>query len=77
MHSISGLLNVYYPFELKDCPRLNHITELYDKVRDSQIKLARCGHRPRTDLMDCENLRRQTERVGSLGAMKMMLLTRS
>lgn len=61
MHKISGVLNVFYPFELKDNTAMCQIRKAYDKKRDAQIKTTRYQHHPRTDMMDREDLRWEME----------------
>ena len=65
--NISGTLNVYFPFELKDNSSMRHITHLYNKQRDLQIKCARRSQHPRTDLMDKKMMRDDIEKVIAVG----------
>lgn len=67
MKRISGLLNVYFPFELKETDGMNAIRRIYNKLRDMQIKKLHYSQRPRTDLMDKVELRKAMENVLSLG----------
>lgn len=67
MHKISGVLNVFYPFELKDNTAMCQIRRIYLRRRDRQIKRTRHLQRPRTDLMDLESLRGEMESVVALG----------
>ncbi len=67
MCSISGVLNVFYPFELKDNTALRQIRRIYERNRDRQIKRTRHLQRPRTDLMDMGSLRNEMESTVALG----------
>lgn len=60
MIGLSGILNVYFPFELKDDDAMQEIRRLYNKNRDMQIRYLRKNQIPRTGLMDIERLRRET-----------------
>lgn len=67
MKLISGTLNVYFPFELKETYGMNTIGRIYDKRRDMQIKRLHYRQCARTDLMDKRELRQQMENVLALG----------
>lgn len=67
MENISGTLNVYFPFELKDTWGIRCIRRHYDSVRDTQIKQLRNSQRPRTDMMDMVALRYQMESIVGQG----------
>ena len=58
---------MYFPFELKDNSSMRHITHLYNKQRDLQIKCARRSQHPRTDLMDKKMMRDDIEKVIAVG----------
>ena len=66
MKKISGILNVYFPFELKPDKNLKRIIKEYDKERNRQIKDLKNDHRPRTDMMDKNSLRREHRGTGTV-----------
>lgn len=63
MAQVSGILNVYFPFELRNISDIRYIRRLYDNRRDRQIKRTRHLQRPRTDLMDKVAMRQEVESV--------------
>lgn len=67
MKTISGILNVYFPFELKNDTAVLNIQRAYNRIRGSQIKRTRYMQHPRTDLMDKESMRRETENMIVIG----------
>lgn len=67
MKKISGILNVYFPFELKETYGMKTIGRIYEKRRDTQIMKLQYSKRPRTDLLDKKKLRKQMEDVLALG----------
>lgn len=67
MKTISGILNVYFPFELKNDTAVRNIQRAYNRIRGSQIKRNRCMQLPSTDFMDKESMRRETENMIVIG----------
>lgn len=63
MIGLSGIFNVYFPFELKDDDAMQEIRRIYSKKRDLQIRYLRKNQIPRTGLMDIEILRREIEDI--------------
>ena len=61
MKQISGTLNVFFPFELKDDTAIRHIRRVYDEKRNAEIKKIRFQNHPYTDMMDKDNLCRGRE----------------
>ncbi len=64
---ISGMLNVFFPFELKNTMGLKEICRMYDRRRDLQIKELHINQSPRTDLMDRKKMRKEIEDILSVG----------
>ena len=67
MKNISGVLNVYFPFELKNDTAVRNIQRAYNRIRSSQIKRTRYMQHPRTDLMDKECMRKEAEEMVAIG----------
>lgn len=65
--AITGILNVYYPFELEDEGLSKQINHLYDKTRNRQLRTIHHTQQPRTNLMDLLILRKEVEDVLLLG----------
>lgn len=63
MNKISGILNVYFPFELEDSAAMGEIRQMYYRKRDAQIKSLRRVGRPRIDLMDMTDMRKSIEDI--------------
>ena len=64
---ISGVFNIYFPFELKNTMGLKEICRMYNRRRNMQIKELHINQSPRTDLMDRKNIRKEIEDILSVG----------